>query len=1299
MRFAKLLLILSICPTICQAGTDAALPAGVKAVWDLDKAATEKTPTRERVCLNGLWRWQPEQIASDVLPASDWGYTKVPGPWPGSRGDFTWVDSQTFYPAPAWKSAKLDVVVVGWYQREFTVPADWNGRRIAVSMEYLYSAATVYVDGTKIGEAYFPAGEVDVTAACKAAGKHLLSIRVAAVPLGEETTYFAENGAGTKSKAAVQLRGLCGDVYLAGSPAGASLANAKIETSVRKGDLAVSAAPEMLNPLASYRLHAVVMDNGKVVHELTSDPFKESDLKDGRFTVRGPWKPDKLWDLNTPGNQYDLQLSLVDEQNGTVDTLPPIRFGFREFWIDGRDFRLNGSLIHCFAVPLDSAQISAATATYNGARETFRRLKSFGCNLVYTHNYGCIPGTNLGFTDILRAADDEGMLVSFSMPHVNSYDWKKPGDAAAKGYAHHAEFYVRAAQNHPAVVMYAMSHNLNGYADEHNPDHMDGQRDGTGQIHQPDDRNALRALRAQTIVSEMDSTRVIYHHGGANLGQTFTLNIYLNHVPSQERCDWFEHWATDGIKPLMLAEYGTPSDIDWTTYRGWFRGERSWGNGAVTYEECFPEWGAQFRGDKAYDITEKEKINLRWEAKAWRIGTPWHRWDYPFSIPSFRFDIPNILDVTAMYITDDWRAYRTWGVSAFNSWELDRMWTLRPGFSPSKKTFPVDWDHLQQPGYSPDFLNKQFEQFEYAYDASDWVPTVAAQAIIRNNQPVLAYIAGSAVHFTVKDHNYLPGQTVEKQVIALNNARVPVTFDCAWTWRLSQPISGSAKFTLETGEQMRLPIQCELPAGLAPGTYEVNLTATPSFGEPQRDSFIIHVMAPAPPAKVAGKIALFDPPGQTAELLRRLGVGFQTIDAAADLSGFDTLIIGKAALAVDGAAPDISRVRDGLKVIVFEQTSAVLEKRLGFHVEEYGLRQVFERLPDHPALAGVSTENLANWRGQATIMPRQLEYTFDKFKTPMIQWCGLTVSHCWRCGNYGNVASVLIEKPGRGDFLPIIDGGFSLQYTPLMEYHEGSGLVLFCQLDVTGRTEIDPAADRMAQNILEYVGHFKPAATRKAFYAGEAAGKPYLERTGIPVQAYAGDKLTNDDVLIVGPGAGDALGGSAPGIAEFIKGGGHAVVIGLDRSDPSFLPFKIATQKSEYVTTTFPPFPITSPLAGVGCADLDNRDPREIPLIRSGGTVFGNGVLATAEGGNVVFCQLVPWQFDYEKLYNLKRTYRRVSFAVVRLLANAGVAGPTPVLSRFASPVAADKPESRWLEGLYIDKPEEWDDPYRFFCW
>jgi hypothetical protein len=91
--------------------------------------------------------------------------------------------------------------------------------------------------------------------------------------------------------------------------------------------------------------------------------------------------------------------------------------------------------------------------------------------------------------------------------------------------------------------------------------------------------------------------------------------------------------------------------------------------------------------------------------------------------------------------------------------------------------------------------------------------------------------------------------------------------------------------------------------------------------------------------------------------------------------------------------------------------------------------------------------------------------------------------------------------------------------------------------------------------------------------------------------------------------------------------------------------------------------------------------------------------LARSDATNVVFCQLVPWQFDYARQYNLKRTYRRASFLVARLLAGMGVAGATPLLDRFDRPADPAKPERRWLDGLYLDPPEEWDDPYRFFRW
>ncbi|MDB6032775.1 MAG: hypothetical protein JWM16_3113, partial [Verrucomicrobiales bacterium] len=46
-----------------QPGKTVELPAGVQAIWDTAKADREATPTRERICVNGLWRWQPARAA------------------------------------------------------------------------------------------------------------------------------------------------------------------------------------------------------------------------------------------------------------------------------------------------------------------------------------------------------------------------------------------------------------------------------------------------------------------------------------------------------------------------------------------------------------------------------------------------------------------------------------------------------------------------------------------------------------------------------------------------------------------------------------------------------------------------------------------------------------------------------------------------------------------------------------------------------------------------------------------------------------------------------------------------------------------------------------------------------------------------------------------------------------------------------------------------------------------------------------------------------------------------------------
>ena len=497
---------------------DAPLPAGVRAIWDIEKSHREPTPTRERICINGLWRWQPAQKA-DGVPAGRWGYFKVPGCWPGVS-DYMQHDCQTVYLHPSWKAVKPAEVAAAWYQREISVPREWAGRRVTLCLEYLNSSTAVFVDGKKVGEVQFPAGQLDLTSVCRPGRKHILSLLVAAKPLQEVMLMFNDTNAARRVSGSVQRRGLCGDAYLVGTPAGPRIDEVKVDTSVRQGEITLSAALANLASNAQYALLAVITDRGRTVKEFTGKAFTAGDLKDGRVAVTEKWKPEKLWDIHTPQNMYEVSVSLVEAGPGftqsrkgaekteggkILDAAWPVRFGFRELWTEGRDFYLNGTRVFLSALPLDNAQVSASAASYEGARESLLRLKRIGINFVYTHNYGCEPGTHVSFEEILCAADDVGMLVALSQPHFAHYDWQMPGAPQNNGYAHHARFYVGVAGSHPSVVFYSMSHNSTGYDEDMNPEMIDGIQSARSQWAENNVKRALQNTQTWTSLFDYQS--------------------------------------------------------------------------------------------------------------------------------------------------------------------------------------------------------------------------------------------------------------------------------------------------------------------------------------------------------------------------------------------------------------------------------------------------------------------------------------------------------------------------------------------------------------------------------------------------------------------------------------------------------------------------------------------------------------------------------------------------------------------------------------------------------------------------
>lgn len=114
---------------------------------------------RDRLSLDGTWAFTID-AAQLQQPASSWDRLPVPGNW------------DTF-------NAYSQHVGAGWYQREFAVPATWQGRRIRLNFEAVYETAEVTLNGQVLGrhEGGYTPFAFDVTDRVRRDGPNTVTVR------------------------------------------------------------------------------------------------------------------------------------------------------------------------------------------------------------------------------------------------------------------------------------------------------------------------------------------------------------------------------------------------------------------------------------------------------------------------------------------------------------------------------------------------------------------------------------------------------------------------------------------------------------------------------------------------------------------------------------------------------------------------------------------------------------------------------------------------------------------------------------------------------------------------------------------------------------------------------------------------------------------------------------------------------------------------------------------------------------------------------------------------------------------
>ena len=1149
---------------------DAVLPAGIALGWDKTSIITVNAK-RAEVSLDGIWRFIPAAEGMAGPPKLGWAYIKVPGGWQGSpnrRSDFVSVGG-----GPQWDPYDGARVARAWYERQVLIPAEWQGRTISLRFDRVCTDAMVYVNGTPCGSVAWPWGSVDITQAVTPGKTADIRVLVAAIADPEKVGSFWQNAFSnvSYSEARLRTRGLTGRVFLESRSSEARITGVFVRTSTRKQEIGLEVDLAGVRQAGQVQFVAEMLDEkGGTEKTFTTEAAVQAKEMQ-TVTLAWPWANPRLWDVGQP-NLYTLRLTV---KGGGLDDQYNQGFGFREFWIEGRQFLLNGTEIHlrqgCF---------------YNGPRpQVGDTFWEFGPSTVDTRGDASDAGPDLD------QADRTGYLAAVYILNANKYIrdpsgnlvWEKNQQRALD----RAAVWMRHYRNHPSAVIWIAGMNFFNNAVDADPRHV-GRR-GWDQSHERWRRLMVAGGEMFDGLKKLDPTRLYYSHAGADTGDIYTMNCYLDLIPLQEREDWLSAWAKSGEMPISMVEFGTPMDC---TFR---RGRDGFGSN-ITSEPLLTEYAAIYFGRDAY----------AWEEPKYRqylhvlfLSGMLYR-----SSENRLDEYTDMHKIQQLYRANTWHTWRTAGL---------------PG---GLRT----WSWMQ-----------------------DTLKEV--------NGPALAWIAGPAGDCTAKDHHFSSGQKFEKQIVLINDARLPQDFTATWTATVSgkEVGKGTLQGSLAVSEIREVPIRIVAPQEQAGDKADGQITLTANIGQTtQQDTFAFRVYGEDLPG--GAEIAIVDPGGLTSKMLARLGYTTRAWNGAAA----SLVVIGRNALEKDPAVAARLEpyARAGGRVLIYAQDPEWMAQAIGWRVCPKVSRRVFPM--DSPATRGIDAEDLRDWTGSSSLIEAYPKYEGNYLRGNE----GDQPYAGWHWGNRGGVASAAIEKPHRSGWRPLLECEFDLAYTPLMELDYGKGRLIVCTLDLEDHVELDSASRRLAARIVDYALHspLSPRASKVVYLGGET-GAGWLDRIGVSYERST-TLAADAGLLLIGPDATV----DAAALNAYLEGGGKAFFLPGTQADGWLGTMRKPAAAHFAGSLSVPGWPEAS---GLSASDLRWRTYSDTApwLLSAGADICADGLIGrkTIGKGMAIFCQVDPDCFHADEKTYFRYTRWRSTRAVAQLLGNLGAS--FPVDSRIFHPL------------------------------
>ena len=1134
-----------------KALADTATSAMEAAMWTLDDAERRQSGVRSGVCLNNYWRVKLDNDYRYAPPAGPWGYQRVPGSFRSPLyAMHVEQDGKLKSEGFTWQGQELVKYRVGWYQRVFTVPSGLrspDGRLFLHFTNLNADNGRVYLNGRLIDEfrqddpcfTMVPnSRRLDVTDLLSGDGPHVVTVYLDRRLVG---LWRGVPSIGDHQEIALD------DVWLESAPSPVSVRTVTALSSYRRREVTLRVRLENRSgERGEASVRAVFRREGQ--ERVFAAPVRLTGEREQVVVFTSPWKDAALWDCETP-NLYELHAE-VRYGERVLDTSPVRLFGFREMWIDGGKLMLNGrpTRLRMWSCPGQDR-----LRQYFGLRDTMgqfvRHIKTMNYDSVRTNPFG--KSSQVGYRFYFEECDRQGVYNVTGMPPYAG------GDVEA--YRRQVERYLDAYGGHPSIVMWYTDFNTCSYAWNQDPAKL------TDLDYDPPAKRHARALAAQaeSVMNGLDPTREAIRHAGGNAGKAFgSMNYQSFGTPLQEQEDWPRQWAANPRQPLFSIECAFP-------YPNQF-----WHFDHPELGSLCAEHAARYFGDEVYRDENRPVPN----AAVW-LHSPYARWD------------ENYRRLSALHYRNVVRAWRAYGVTCIGDFPGGRdMCQVFRTYDQHNVVYGRD-DRVKTAGLKPDVLTGWSETQRHLL--SDYTqPDGNFEDVRYAFAPLLVYLGGPAADFTSKEHAFFADEAFEKSIIVVNDHTRSQRLDCRWELVSGGQVvdRGQVRRTIEAGAIGKWPLKLRAPEVFRRTEGELRLTVLRDGRLLCEDRFALQFFpVHQPPSFFQPSVSVYDPAGRTTAMLRQAGLPFREARTLADVRASRLLIVGAGALRDSNPEllQEVERsglLERGLKLLIFEQSACNLAN-LVFESPSY--RQAFVRRADSPFVRGLTDADFSDWRGKAMSVP---EFVVSAENTPHYP------RSKWKCGNGGIVAGNVIRKPSHGNFRTIVDCGFNLMFAGLLELTRGHGQVVFCQLDVTGRYGVDPAATQLVDNLLTAMTEWNaPVGPQRVGYLGDAEGQRLLDRMGMVYKVldsrnpYA---VSHQQVVVIGPNHGIA----AEQLDAFRRQLAQRTAIALPGADLSLLQGSMSVGRKLLFRARMPAAGDVV-FAGIPEADLYFREAMELPVV------------------------------------------------------------------------------------------------------